>query len=97
MNLNLRIFLDIQTVTSIEARSYDYVMYDTISLPKWVNWIRDWKGGQKKKKKVPHEKSDCSAFIIDENEWSASQGLAKETTYKVCQNDIKMDIHVYMI
>ena len=27
----------------------------------------------------------------------ASQGLAKETTYKVCQNDIKMDIHVYMI
>lgn len=46
---------------------------------------------------MPREKSDYSPFIIDENEWSASQGLAKETTYKVCQNGIKMDIHVYMI
>lgn len=93
MNLNLKIYLDTQTVTAIETISDDYVMHDTISLPKWVNWIRGEKGG----KKVLHEKSDCSAFIIDENAWPTSQGLAKETTYKVCQNDIKMEIHVYMI
>lgn len=84
MNLNLSVsFWEIQLETPNEPKSNDYVMHDTISLPKWGNWLNDWKG-----RKMYHMPK---SFITKTNGLEVLSELTRWETWKLCWHDVGME------